>query len=466
MDYTKKAPGVYRQELDTLPPAVLRTGVPAFLGYTEYDRREVQHPADAYAPCRLTLWADFEQRFGPPLPDGYLAHAVRGFFENEGQLCYVVRLGAQWSDDPTERARELCRGLRALQAFGEIDLICAPDIMAGITENAALHDEALVLQGFILQHCCDLGDRFAILDSFYGADPDDVADQPNMLREQTQRCDMLKEPPGKAMAPEAEIGPEGGVPTEAPPQQAGEALPGPRTLRDVPRALRAAEMRGQEPWLPGNNAALYYPWIKVLDGPAITGGFVPPCGHVAGIYSQMDQRVGVHRAPANVVVAGALDLERDLTDEDQGPINYAGVNALRSFRGRGIRVWGARTLSPESAWRYVSVRRIFLTAVRWIERNMTQAAFEPNDANLWGRIERDLTVYFNGLYRQGALKGASPQEAFYVRCNKDTNPPELRDLGQVVTEIGLAPGLPNEFIVVRLVQSASGATIEGPTQIV
>jgi uncharacterized protein len=498
-----KTPGVYREELVTLPPAVLRTGVPAFLGYSEHqplppaprtqqlgllrlarDLAPAPRPDDEIPPRRLTLWADFQQMFGSPLPGGYLGHAVRGFFENGGQVCYVVRLGDRWSDDLAERARALCRGLRAIQATSEVDLVCAPDIMAPLTaggvapvqrtqqQGGDAPDELLVMQRFVVQHCYDLGDRFAILDSWFGADVDQVLAQRWGLERQvtgSDRCEDVLQAQPRAIEAEASPSEEGTLPEAV-------VLPGPRTTRDVPRALRAAEMRGEDPWLPGSNAALYYPWIKVIDGPVTTAGFVPPCGHVAGIISQWDQRVGVHRAPANEVVAGALDLERDLTDTDQGRLNEGddeertggpspNINALRSFRGRGIRVWGARTLSHDPNWKYISVRRIFLTAVRWIERNMAQVVFEPSDQRLWGRIERDLTVYFNGLYRAGALKGASPQEAFYVRCNEHTNPPELRDQGHVVTEIGLAPALPNEFIVVRLVQSASGAMIEGPSQV-
>jgi phage tail sheath protein FI len=135
---------------------------------------------------------------------------------------------------------------------------------------------------------------------------------------------------------------------------------------------------------------------------------------------------------------------------------------LRAFPGRGIRVWGARTLSSDPAWTYVSVRRLFLTACRWIERNMVGAVFEPNDPRLWTRISRELTAYFNDLFRQGALQGRTPQEAFYIKCDAETNPLEIREAGSVITEIGLAPGLPNEFVIVRIIHGASGVTITGP----
>lgn len=218
-----------------------------------------------------------------------------------------------------------------------------------------------------------------------------------------------------------------------------------------------------EQWssIDGNNGAIYYPWIRVRgfdDRPLL----VPPCGHVAGVYARTDDSRGVHKAPANEVLEGVIDLENHLTNVDQDFLNPRRVNCLRSFPGRGIRVWGARTLGGHDAWTYVNVRRLFLTAVRWIDWHMSDVVFEPNDAKLWARIERELNAYFVDLYRRGALKGRSPQEAFYVKCNAQTNPPELRESGQVITEIGLAPANPYEFVVVRLIHGASGVSISGP----
>lgn len=215
----------------------------------------------------------------------------------------------------------------------------------------------------------------------------------------------------------------------------------------------------------GKNGALYYPWIKLSgstgDGTPVA---VPPCGHVAGVYARTDRERGVHKAPANEVLEGVADLERQLTNADQDYLNPKHVNCLRSFPGRGIRVWGARTLSGQKAWIYVNVRRLFLTAVRWIDWNMSDIPFEPNNPSLWARIERELHTYFADLFRKGALKGRKPEEAFYIKCDAETNPPELVRSGQVVTEIGLAPTVPYEFVVVRLIHGARGVTISGPTQ--
>ena len=174
--------------------------------------------------------------------------------------------------------------------------------------------------------------------------------------------------------------------------------------------------------------------------------------------------MGIHKAPANDDLEGVLELEVNLTNDQQDRLNPEGINCLRAFPGRGIRVWGARTLSVDPAWTYINVRRLFLMAGRWIERNMGGVSFEPNDPKLWARIGRDLTAYFNDLFTRGALKGRTAQEAFYVKCDAETTPLEVRDAGMVVTEIGLARAVPNEFVVVRMTHGASGVTIAGPTR--
>ena len=187
-----------------------------------------------------------------------------------------------------------------------------------------------------------------------------------------------------------------------------------------------------------------------------------PCGHVAGTYASSDRQVGVHGAPANIRLEEVLDLSLSLTPADLellNPISGNGVNCIRSLRGRGIRVWGVRTLSNMSEWQYVNVRRLFLTFRRWADRNLADTVFEPNAFPLWIRLQRELSVYCESLWRQGALQGSVPQEAFYVNCDATTNPTELREIGQVTAEIGLAPTIPSEFIRLLLVQSSSGITI-------
>ena len=201
------------------------------------------------------------------------------------------------------------------------------------------------------------------------------------------------------------------------------------------------------------HAALYHPWIQVGVSP--NKRFVPPCGHIAGIFARSDRTHGVFKAPANEEIRGAIGLETSISDTEQADLNAQGINCLRAFPGRSIRVWGARTLSSDHNWRYINVRRLFLTVKRWIDLNMTWAAFEPNTPQLWVRIQRELDVYLTQLWQAGGLKGETPEEAFYVKCDIETNPPESRENGNVITEIGLAPAAPAEFIIVQLTHHAN-----------
>ncbi|MDV2996735.1 MAG: hypothetical protein N4J56_006440 [Chroococcidiopsis sp. SAG 2025] len=292
----------------------------------------------------------------------------------------------------------LAEALEAIAVLDGVDLVCAPDLATSSQDTAQL----LPMQEALLDYCQEMGDRFAILDTHRNATIDDVVEQ----------------------------------------QQQLSSHPG------------------------SHNSALYFPWIQVQHLNTSLPKLIPPCGHIAGIYAQSDLDVGVHKAPANFVINGAVDLSLLLSDAERQKLNLNNqdnqvgkINCLRILPGRGIRVWGARTLSQDAAWRYVNVRRLFLMVGRWIDRNLTNFTFEPNDIMLWIRIERELTAYLETLLAQGALQGNSPQEAFYIKCDAETNPPEVRDRGMVITEIGLAPTVPSEFIVVRLIQGETGVTL-------
>lgn len=208
-------------------------------------------------------------------------------------------------------------------------------------------------------------------------------------------------------------------------------------------------------------AALYYPWITIANPNADRPGqprklTIPPCGHIAGIYARNDTERGVHKAPANEVVRGALEPVREISRGEQDGLNPNGINCIRAFPGRGIRVWGARTLSSDPAWRYVNVRRLFNMVEKSIERDTQWVVFEPNDPGLWSRVRRDVNAFLMTLWRDGALFGATPQEAFYVKCDAELNPPESRDLGRLIIEVGLAPVKPAEFVIFRFSQYAAG----------
>jgi phage tail sheath protein FI len=202
-------------------------------------------------------------------------------------------------------------------------------------------------------------------------------------------------------------------------------------------------------------AALYYPWIKIM-GPDGKPMSVPPCGHMAGIYARSDTERGVHKAPANEVIRGALEAVTPITKGEQDMLNPVGVNCIRSFTARGVRVWGARTLSSDPAWRYVNVRRLFNYVEKSVERGTQWVVFEPNDRNLWARVRRDVGAFLTGVWRDGMLFGSTPEEAFYVKCDDELNPPDVRDRGQLIIEVGMAPVKPAEFVVFRFSQFSGG----------
>lgn len=203
-----------------------------------------------------------------------------------------------------------------------------------------------------------------------------------------------------------------------------------------------------------NYAAFYFPWIQVFDPGTKQPVYVPPCGHVAGVYARVDAQRGVHKAPANETIAGALDLKYAISKAQQDGLNPQGVNCIRRLNGN-IRIWGARTVVANQApdeFMYVTARRLFLYLRSSIDRGLQWAVFEPNNPELWAKITRNVSVFLEQVWRSGALFGATPQEAFFVKCDAETNPPAVRDAGQVVTEIGVALTRPAEFVVFHIGQ--------------
>lgn len=231
---------------------------------------------------------------------------------------------------------------------------------------------------------------------------------------------------------------------------------------DAPPQLSAQEVvkwRRVDAGYDSKFAALYYPWIKVLDPVAGTNRFIPPSGHIAGVWARNDNERGVHKAPANEVVRGAVELQTQLTRAEQETLNPIGVNAIRSFPGRGIRIWGARTLSSDPAWRYINIRRLFNYLEKSILGATQFAVFEPNDPALWGKLNRSISSFLIGEWRKGALFGRTPDEAFFVKCDEETNPADVIDSGQVVCQIGVAPVKPAEFVVFQLSQFSGGTSL-------
>jgi phage tail sheath protein FI len=187
---------------------------------------------------------------------------------------------------------------------------------------------------------------------------------------------------------------------------------------------------------------------------------IPPSGHVAGIWARTDATRGVHKAPANEVVLGANGLGFQVTGPEQGAMNQSGINCIRSFPGRGIRVWGARTLSSDPEWRYLNVRRLFNFVSESIMEGTQWAVFEPNDQRLWTQLRISAANFLTRVWRDGALFGSTPAEAFYVKCDAETNPPDVVEAGQVVVEVGIAPVKPAEFVIFRISQFTGGGAAE------
>jgi len=233
-------------------------------------------------------------------------------------------------------------------------------------------------------------------------------------------------------------------------------------ILDSPPNLNAQQIKDWRVNLAGYDskfAALYWPWVKVFDPSTGTNVLVPPSGHVAGIWGRNDDTRGVHKAPANEVVRGAIALQTQITRNEHDLLNPIGINCLRSFPGRGIRVWGARTLCSDPAWRYLNVRRLFNYLEESILNGVQWAVFEPNDNVLWAKVRRSIAAFLTMEWRKGALFGLTPDEAFYVRCDRETNPAEAIDAGQVLCEIGVAPVKPAEFVVFRLSQLSGGTSL-------
>lgn len=283
-------------------------------------------------------------------------------------------------------------GLQGLEAVEEITMVCVPDVMAGYMAGQLTREDVKAVQLAVIAHCEKMKDRFAILDCL----PDLTAQQVN-------------------------------------------------------------DWRMNEAGYDSKFAAVYYPWVWVANPLAEQGGAssvkIPPSGYIAGMYARVDGERGVHKAPANEILRGVLKLELNVSKGEQDILNPNGVNCIRSFPGRGIRVWGARTLSSDASWRYINVRRLFSNIEESVYDGTQWVVFEPNDRDLWARVKRTISAYLTTVWRSGALFGSTADEAFYVKCDDELNPPEVRDAGMLVVEVGISPVKPAEFVIFRFSQT-------------
>ena len=204
-------------------------------------------------------------------------------------------------------------------------------------------------------------------------------------------------------------------------------------------------------------AAYYYPWLKVIDPETGLKKLVPPGGHVAGIYARSDVERGVHKAPANEVVRGVVETQFPVSKTDQDILNPRGVNCIRAFPGRGIRVWGARTISSDPSWKYINVRRLFLYLEESIDEGTQWVVFEPNDEKLWAKVKQTASNFLTRVWKDGALMGTTPDEAFFVKCDRTTMTQDDIDNGRLIIVIGVAPVKPAEFVIFRIAQWSGGS---------
>ncbi len=394
------SPGVYVEEVDrgNKPIEAVGTNTVGFLG------ESAKGPLNE--SVLITNWSQFVKTFGDFKDcSEHLAHAVYGFFNNGGSRCFVVNVGAP------DTAKEV----KATSAGDKKD-DKAPVHVGGGREALYIGRDGGPGARSGLK-CFEEVDEIAIV-----AAPGQVS--PAVQDALLSHCETRKDRFAILDSPETITG---GV----------DKLPKPRDSK---------------------YGAYYFPWIQVYD-PDKGNIFVPPSGHVAGVYSRTDSERGVHKAPANEIMRGALGLKYNVSKGEQDLLNPKGINAIRFMNG-GIRIWGARTLSSDPSWRYINVRRLFIMVESSIERATQWVVFEPNDHRLWKRVQRTISSFLTLLWRNGALMGVSPEQAFYVKCDEETNPPEVIDAGQLVCEIGLAPVKPAEFVIFRVGQMASGGGVE------
>jgi hypothetical protein len=305
----------------------------------------------------------------------------------EIDLAHALPLSPGQDDSPaTLAASDYVDALRLLEPIDDVNLVAIPDRT----------DEQVQLA--IIEHCENIADRFAILDSrpkaqSFGAD--------------------------------------------------------------------SAESQRRNLERPNGYGALYYPWLIVPVASGAGAILVPPSGHVAGVISRTDNIRGVHKAPAGAeaIIQNALGLERNMSDVEQGQLNLMGVNVLRTFAGGGPVVWGARTITKDTNWQYVNIRRLFLFLEESIEEGIRWAVFEPNNLQLWQKLKRTITEFLTRVWRDGALFGETAKDAFYVRIDEALNPPATQALGRLYIEIGVRPAYPAEFIVVRIGIWQGGAEV-------
>ncbi|MEV5764706.1 phage tail sheath subtilisin-like domain-containing protein [Micromonospora sp. NPDC052213] len=416
------SPGIYVEEVPggARPIGPASTSTAAFVGVAP------DPAAQLGRAVAVNNWTEFLRLYadGDRLESTPLARAVFGFLDNGGSRCWVVNVGADGEITGTGKRRG---GLQLLEAVDEVSILAAPGFHDPVSHEALL---SMAERTRTMVAICD--------------PPPDVTDISALTRVATPST-------GKPPKPAEGSGGSGGS-GSAGSGGPGSGSGGSASEDEAPTACRPRQ---------SDFGALYHPWLRVRD--PLSGELVltPPSGHMAGIWARTDALRGVHKAPANEPVRGAVDLAHLVTRPEHDVLNPKGVNVIRYFPGEGIRVWGARTLAAEaSEWRYLNVRRLCIAIEQAIANGTRWMVFEPNDFTLWRSIRRDIGAFLTRVWRDGALLGRTPEEAFFVKCDEETNPADVRDAGMVVAHIGIAVVKPAEFVVFKLSQWAGGAETE------
>jgi phage tail sheath protein FI len=492
------------------------TAVAAFVGFTERAPQDDPNDPQGMAPRLVTSWSQFESLYGGFAEGCVLPLSVYGYFANGGSIAYIVRVpNSEPAGEPSRAAlpaadRALGEPLKIESVDPDADIVVevatddggadAPDGPSPFTLN-------VVLGGEVVEQFPNLsfgGDRdvaAVVNKTSTKIKVETVLDKGTDLSTQLE---VLK--PGRYPLQKAAPVP---VPVTgrkfAGSESARNGINGLTVANDVtmvivPDLITAAtkedgsidlnlwkavqtalishceqngnrmavldappgmtpqqikDWRSEVAMYDSAYAALYYPWIKVENPIGVNGNseiFVPPSGHIAGVWARTDETRGVWKAPANDTIRGVLDVERAVSQNEQSLLNPIGINCIRPFGTRGIRIWGARTLSSDSDWRYINVRRLFNMIETTILEGTQYAVFEPNDMDLWEGVKRTLNAFLRGLWSAGALFGTTSDQAYYVKCDAETNPPESIDEGKLVVEVGIAPVKPAEFVVFRISQ--------------
>ncbi len=490
------SPGVYVEEVEagSRPIEGVGTAVAAFVGLA------ARGPANT--PTLVTNWNQFTATFGEFVEGSYLAHAVYGYFLNGGGAAYVVRVGADGvqpiaagdvpsaadGGKPAFRVAALEAGPSGnniaveTQVSGDGDASTfklvvkqggkVVETFDGLTTGKGKTNVATVVKAqsktITIEETGALAAPANASVTLSGGTssvparvtPKDYvgnsADRTGFAGlEAVDEVTMLSVPDLMAVYEQGIIDLEGLQAVQLAMIAHCELMGDRVAILDAPPSLNAQqvkEWRVDKAGYDSKYATLYWPWIKVFDPLSGQARFVPPSGHVAGIWARNDDTRGVHKAPANEVIRGAISLELNITKGEHDQLNPNGINCIRSFPGRGIRIWGARTISSDPAWRYLNVRRLFNYVEESIFEGTQWVVFEPNDMRLWGRVKRTINAFLLRVWRDGALFGATPDQAFFVICDETNNPPETRDAGQLIVDIGIAPVKPAEFVVFRIAQ--------------